>query len=160
MPRVPEPAAARTLSGNEGSSVNDGPNPSGLCMCGCGAETPLADRNRPSRGVVAGQPLRFIWGHNPRKSPVEYVVDDATGCWVWARAKNENGYSQINVDGKTRRAHIIFYERRFGPVPAGLELDHTCNCRSCVNPDHLEPVTHQENCLRGVRRRAAMEEAS
>lgn len=45
--------------------------------------------------------------------------------------------------------HRYSYERAEGPVPAGLELDHLCRVRSCVNPEHLEPVTHRENMRRG-----------
>lgn len=50
-----------------------------------------------------------------------------------------------------RRAHRVVYESLVGPIPAGLELDHTCRVRRCVNPDHLEPVTHAENQRRSRR---------
>lgn len=55
------------------------------------------------------------------------------------------------TDGTRRLAlgHILAYEALVGPVPNGLELDHQCNVRSCVNPKHLEPKTHRENVLRG-----------
>ena len=56
-----------------------------LCECGCGQETPLASQTNRSRGYVKGEPIRFINGHNRRKSPVEYVVDQETGCWIWQR---------------------------------------------------------------------------
>jgi HNH endonuclease len=48
-------------------------------------------------------------------------------------------------------AQRVYYEERFGPVPVGTELDHLCRVRACINPDHLEPVTHAENCRRGRR---------
>jgi hypothetical protein len=43
----------------------------------------------------------------------------------------------------------VYYEAQYGPVPSGMELDHLCRVKACVNPDHLEPVTHAENMRRG-----------
>lgn len=51
----------------------------------------------------------------------------------------------------TRPAHRVYYERFVGPVPDGLEPDHLCRVRPCIRPDHLELVTHLENCRRGER---------
>lgn len=51
-------------------------------------------------------------------------------------------------DGKMRLAHRVAYEIHVGPIPDGLEIDHLCRVRCCVNPDHLEPVTHRENMRR------------
>lgn len=70
-------------------------------------------------------------------------------CWVWTASLRQSGYGQFRLGGKIRRAHIVAYEFEVGPVPAGLELDHTCRILACVNPAHLEPVTHAENCRRG-----------
>lgn len=53
---------------------------------------------------------------------------------------------------KVRLAHIVSYEMRNGRVPDGLELDHLCRTPICVNPDHLEAVTHAENLRRGIHR--------
>jgi len=75
---------------------------------------------------------------------------DEAGCWIWQGAKVTSGYGHINIGGdKYSHAHIVSYEHHFGPVPEGKELDHRCRVRACVNPFHLEPVTHVENCLRG-----------
>lgn len=75
-------------------------------------------------------------------------IDIATGCWNWVGAK-ASGYGHMNIGGnKFRAAHIVLYEDAYGQVPAGLELDHLCRNRGCVNPDHLEPVTRRENALR------------
>jgi hypothetical protein len=77
-----------------------------------------------------------------------YVVDDA-GCWMWQGSVTGKGYGNVRVAGKTKYAHRFFYEHHVGPIPAGLDLDHLCRVQTCVNPEHLEPVTHRENVLRG-----------
>lgn len=80
-----------------------------------------------------------------------HIVDANTGCWNWQGTRTSNGYGQLRRDGKTRVAHRVYYERARGPVPEGLELDHLCRNRACVNPAHLEPVTRLENALRGAK---------
>lgn len=80
---------------------------------------------------------KVMFGHGP----------DA--CMLWAGAKSQNGYGQFYVGGTRRPAHRWYFEQVRGTVPEGLELDHLCRWRSCVNPWHLEPVTHQENMRRG-----------
>jgi hypothetical protein len=75
--------------------------------------------------------------------------DPATGCWIWVGGLGPSGYGKYWKDGKTRgQAHRMVYERLIGEVPNGLELDHVCRVRACVNPAHLEPVTHRENIRR------------
>ncbi|KKM20386.1 hypothetical protein LCGC14_1645960 [marine sediment metagenome] len=68
-------------------------------------------------------------------------------CWEWS-AHDSQGYASIHFQGRTQRAHVLAYILRYGPVPTGLELDHTCNNRGCWNPDHVEPVTHRVNLRR------------
>lgn len=76
-------------------------------------------------------------------------------CWLWM-AKKSGGYGQFQIGSRTdnsRRliyAHRLAYEWTRGPILAGLELDHLCRTRACVNPHHLEPVTGRVNILRGV----------
>ncbi len=78
----------------------------------------------------------------------KYRVDDS-GCWLWTASLGQGtGYGRFKVGGVTVRAHRWLYELTVGPVPAGLELDHLCRVRHCVNPDHLEPVSHAVNMAR------------
>lgn len=75
------------------------------------------------------------------------VVDG--DCWLWAGEIGRSGYGYF-YEIKKHVAHRWYYEQTVGPVPDGLELDHLCRVRHCVNPDHLEPVTHAENVRRGM----------
>lgn len=75
--------------------------------------------------------------------------DPNTGCWLWTGTINSTtGYGTISVDAEVRSAHRLSYELHIGPIPAGLQIDHLCRVRHCVNPDHMEPVTQRENLLR------------
>lgn len=74
-----------------------------------------------------------------------------TGCIVWIGSINNFGYGQFGHNGRLVMAHRWSYEDNVGPIPDGLELDHLCRVPSCVNPDHLEPVTHAENITRAIR---------
>lgn len=76
-------------------------------------------------------------------------TDDESGCWLWTGYIRPAGYGEFWVKGK-KAAHRWAYERFVGPIPEGLQLDHLCRVRHCVNPDHLEPVTNWENTRRGV----------
>ena len=73
---------------------------------------------------------------------------DESGCWVWGAATDPTGYARFADGGKLWRAHRWAYERFVGPIPEGLDLDHLCRVRNCVNPEHLEAVTRRVNLLR------------
>lgn len=72
------------------------------------------------------------------------------GCWEWTAAKERGGYG-VYTNAKhlgyaaSEMAHRVAYEWLVGPIPDDLELDHLCRVRDCVNPEHLEPVTGEEN---------------
>lgn len=77
-----------------------------------------------------------------------------TGCIRWTASLNDSGYGQFRTDGGRKgstvvKAHVYAWRRKRGPVPDGLELDHTCRNRWCVNDDHCEPVTKVVNIMRG-----------
>jgi hypothetical protein len=73
-------------------------------------------------------------------------------CWKWTAGKNNKGYGYVRMPGKEKRSvHKLFYETLRGPVPEGLQIDHLCRVRNCVNPDHMEAVMPRENQRRGRR---------
>jgi len=67
------------------------------------------------------------------------------GCWNWTACKIKAGYGQINIDGKMQLAHRVSYEMYKNKIPEGLHVRHSCDNPSCVNPDHLELGTNQDN---------------
>ena len=79
-------------------------------------------------------------------------VDASGDCWEWTAAVKDTGYGNfwVGYDEGWARPHRYVWELLVGPVPEGLDLDHLCRNRLCVNPDHLEPVTRSVNLLRGI----------
>lgn len=84
------------------------------------------------------------------------IDEPDAGCWRIDGAQRQatTGYMKVYAAGRNQYAHRVVYELVVGPVPAGLELDHLCRNRWCVCPDHLEPVTREENIRRAVAARA------
>ena len=84
----------------------------------------------------------------------KYIPVTESGCWLWTGATNSKGYGYIFVSNahpaRIIMAHRHSYERSIGPIPKGLQLDHLCRVRCCVNPHHLEPVDTRTNLMRGV----------
>lgn len=73
-----------------------------------------------------------------------------SGCWEWRGCVQSNGYGRAWDGVKTTYAHRFVYSLIVGDIPEGLDLDHRCRNRCCVNPNHLEPVTRQINIKRGL----------
>lgn len=76
-------------------------------------------------------------------------VEKTETCWIWRGSIGSGGYGRVTRSRKRLSAHRVAYELIKGPIPEGLVIDHLCRVRSCVNPDHLEAVTHGENIRRG-----------
>lgn len=93
------------------------------------------------------------------------VINPLTGCWDWigptsgstGRGKN---YPRMNLDGGTVAVHIVMFVVEHGPIPPRKQVDHTCRRRCCVNPDHLEMVTHIQNQRRRAAARAPKDRAA
>lgn len=134
--------------------------PLGLCQCGCGERTWVPPHNKRGRGIAAGVPRPFVAGHHMRPKKPRYTVDGKTGCWIWQWNKCKGyGYAWDPKRRTMNYVHIMLYESVFGPVPRDRELDHKCRRTDCVNPAHLEPVTHAENIRRGRNAKLTSDEA-
>lgn len=98
---------------------------------------------------------RFMAKVHDNYQGLRHPLSDLTGCWIWIGGVTKAGYGNfcIERDGhgghQTQKlAHRFAYETLIGPIPEGMQLDHLCNNKRCVNPDHLKPVTARENTLR------------
>ena len=120
---------------------------------------------RPCNGMKGGKTLAELFTDHPNGHDLARVVQGAdpwdllmdrvtltrSGCWVARR----NGYATVRVGGRRGvGAHRYTYELVQGPIPKGWTVDHLCAVPGCVNPDHLEAVTHRENVRRYHQRRA------
>lgn len=89
--------------------------------------------------VVEDEHSRTFWSR----------VDQSDGCWEWTGSRNQKGYGQATLNGRRTGAHRVAWLRSGRTIPDGLQLDHLCRNRACVNPDHLEVVDNRTNVLRG-----------
>lgn len=122
------------------SSARLGP---GWCQCGC---------DKPTKS-------RYARGHQNRRW-TNYLVNPETLCWEWKGAQTPGGYGYLTAYGRNWVAHRFFFERQGRKIPEGMDLDHLCRNRLCVNPDHLEPVTRATNIQRGDKARLDAEKVA
>lgn len=113
----------------------------------------------PERGHIYSPPAppeeRF-WNQVDKNGPIPTFRPDFDPCWIWIGLKRE-GYGRFYPVRTTPvAAHRFSYELLKEPIPSDEEagyrvvIDHLCRVTSCVNPNHLEVVSHQENVLRGI----------
>src|SRR5260370_1107503 len=87
----------------------------------------------------------------PRNWDNKYRVAK-NGCWVWLGSRDMHGYGKIHTKHRRRHRHVgahrLSYIMTYGPIRRGLVVDHLCRNRLCVNPSHMDIVTHGENLRR------------
>lgn len=135
-----------------------------LCACGCGKLVKVINHTNNAKNYHKGSYHRYLRGHKmaaQKRIAKKWDVNPATGCWQWLCMLNRQGYGNIRL-GKNKHvlAHRYVYKLYKGEIPDNKPLDHLCRNRSCVNPDHLEPVTHTENLRRGLSAKLSMEKAT
>lgn len=92
-----------------------------------------------------------------QRTTIPACTNAAESCWLWSGSRTNNGYGVLSWrdpgrKGRSMAAHRFAYRLLVGEIPQGLELDHLCRVRDCVNPAHLEPVTRDENMRRAGAR--------
>ena len=144
----------------DGTLRNRPPNDPVCSVAGCEREYRAGGlcnmhSQRIERTGTTDQPRKItfeerFWAKVNKHGPIPEYRPDLGPCWMWTGGGTAKGYGAI---GKNRLAHRVAFELLRGPIPDGLELDHLCRVRNCVNSEHLEPVTHRENLRRGVASR-------
>lgn len=129
---------------------------SGYCKCGCGGMAPMAKRSRPYLGHIEGQPVPYILGHNTKWSEEKFwmgmrlvpsgVLDSF--CWEWQGGVSIQGYGECCRIAGEKKAHRVAYVLLKGEIPKGMQVDHLCRNRLCMNPNHLEAVSAATNSRR------------
>lgn len=101
--------------------------------------------------------VNFLDARLPERFWTKAIPEPMSGCWLWLAARAvRGGYGQFRLGASMLYAHVLAYRTLVGRIDDGLELDHRCRTRCCINPLHLEPVTHLMNVRRGSGRGGAL----
>jgi hypothetical protein len=77
----------------------------------------------------------------------EKILNKENGCWLFTSCVGKNGYARFKLNKRLRLAHRVSYEHFVGGIPDGFHLHHTCECKACVNPRHLNPVSPRQHIV-------------
>lgn len=124
--------------------------PFGYCKCGCGQKTHIAPYTHYKRGMVGGQPIAYIHGHNRRRDARERFWEkvDRRGpneCWNWTAGHGNYGYGTFTYKGHAHNASRVAYIFTFGEISGEVDVLHTCDNPPCCNPAHLFLGTALDN---------------
>ena len=109
--------------------------------CGCLRRDTLKERARP--------PEERFWEKVNKSGLAPAYRPDLGPCWIWTASVNAKGYGIMGAKNGSTLAHVISYNIHLGNVPGGMQIDHLCRIRNCVNPNHMEVVTPRVNVNRG-----------
>lgn len=133
--------------------MRDSTIPRGLCQCGCGATTGPAKKTDRRKGHVKGEPVSYVAGHQTRYNELPIRVEDRgfdSPCHVWQASVNSKGYP-VRRDASRNLTYLVHrdeYVKHYGALPAAFVVHHRCRTPRCVNPLHLEAVTHAVHAQR------------
>lgn len=136
IPETTRPGNPRPVDTRPGPRPTGSPPPS----------VPRPGSPRPSR--IPDRTLLLVSAALPDRFLSKFVIGE-TGCWLWTAGLSPKGYGRFRDAARIWRAHRYAFTALVGTIPDGLQLDHLCRVRHCVNPQHLEPVTNRENTRRG-----------
>lgn len=100
---------------------------------------------RKRKGIPLDRPLRSQFSNPIEAFEFRSMPVSETGCVIWLGSISDRGYGKMYSNGKYVYAHRFAYEKAHGSLPDGLQLDHICHVRCCVNPAHLRPATNKQN---------------
>ena len=100
------------------------------------------------------------WHPGPKLTPIERFLllhepEPNSGCWLWV-GHYSNGYGRFWFHGRNGAAHRASYEMFVGTIPVGMQIDHKCQNKICVNPHHLQLATPKDNVLRSLNAPSAI----
>lgn len=150
-------------SARKGKSLPESHRIALKCPEGCECKKHTSQNSGQFGGGRSGRELgggaKKGWKGTPdERFAAKVAADPSTGCHLWTGALTTAGYGSFRVDGRTVYAHAYIDERERGPLPEGLNRDHTCRVRRCVNLEHIERVTPAENNRRAVKVREQSKE--
>jgi hypothetical protein len=97
---------------------------------------------------IQPKPLLLRLTEKTKPGPIPRSRPDLGACIIWTGYTTHEGYGCISITKRKVLAHRFAYELLRGEIPTGMDIDHLCSTKNCVNPAHMEPVTRRENFRR------------